>query len=183
MNTKIDTYITKDSRTFTVRQPNETEARNIIDYAKILFASTDQVLTTPEEYKITLEDQKVWINNSLQNPDSIILVAELNNEIVGLLDFAAKPKKKQNHTGEFGVSVHPHFQGQNIGRQLINTLLNWAKENKQIEKVFLNVLDTNKNALKLYKELGFIEEGRQIKAIKQPSEEYVDLIQMYISTK
>ena len=53
----------------------------------------------------------------------------------------------------------------------------------QIEKVILNVLDTNTRAIKLYKELGFTEEGRQIKAVKQADGEYADMIQMYFLTK
>lgn len=31
--------------------------------------------------------------------------------------------------------------------------------------------------------MGFIEEGRHIKAIKQPDGKYVDTLQMYIETK
>ena len=54
---------------------------------------------------------------------------------------------------------------------------------EQIEKVFLNVFSTNKRAIKLYEKLGFVEEGRHLKAIKQLTGEYIDLIQMYIKTK
>jgi RimJ/RimL family protein N-acetyltransferase len=47
----------------------------------------------------------------------------------------------------------------------------------------LQVFATNENAIKLYKKLGFIEEGRHIKAIKQLDGEYVDIVQMYILSK
>jgi len=176
-------YLTKDSKEFIIRVPTENDAQNIIDFAKILFDSTDQVLTTLEEYTISLEDEKKWINNSLENNNTIILIAELNGQVIGLLDFSCKLKRKNAHTGEFGVSVLPHFQGIGIGRLLIENLINWAWENQQIEKIFLNVFDTNKKAIKLYKELGFEEEGRHKKAIKQLTGEYVDIIQMYIWTK
>jgi RimJ/RimL family protein N-acetyltransferase len=176
-------YLTKDGRQVVIRQPIENDAQSIIDYSKILFASTDQVLTTPEEYTITVENEKIWINNFNKNPDSLVLVAEVNGQIVGLLFFVAGPKKKTSHTGEFGVSVHPDIQGLGIGRFLIEELIAWAKENQGIEKVFLNVFDTNRNAIKLYKELGFIEEGRHVKAIKQLTGEYIDILQMYIETK
>jgi RimJ/RimL family protein N-acetyltransferase len=92
-------------------------------------------------------------------------------------------KLKNAHTGEFGISVHPNFQGIGIGRILIETLLDWAKRNATIEKVYLNVFATNKHAIKLYEDLGFIEEGRHIKAIKQVTGEYVDTLQMYVETK
>lgn len=173
-------HLTKDGRHFIIRHATESDAADIISYSKILFASTDQVLTTLEEYTITEENEKVWINHLNENPGSNILIAVLHNQIVGLLFFISNSKRKNSHTGEFGVSVHPSFQGIGIGRLLIETLLNWANENVRIEKVYLTVFHTNKNAIQLYKDLGFIEEGRHVKAIKQMNGEYVDTIQMYI---
>ena len=178
----MNKYLTKDGRYFIIRQATENDASDIITYSKTLFASTDQVLTTPGEYSITEENEKVWINNLKENPGSNILIAVLDNQIAGLLFFIANAKRKNSHTGEFGLSVHPNLQGLGIGHLLIEALLIWANKNERIEKVYLKVFDTNKNAIKLYKDLGFIEEGRHIKAIKQMSGEYVDTIQMYIET-
>ena len=110
-------------------------------------------------------------------------MADIDDLIVGTLFFIANAKRKNSHTGEFGVSVHPQFQGIGIGRHLINTLLNWAKSNRPIEKVYLSVFSTNLVAIELYRDLGFIEEGRHIKAVKQLNGEYIDVLQMYVETK
>ena len=179
----MNTYVTKDGREFIIRRPNENDAADIINYSRLLFASTDQLLTTLEEYSITIENEKGWINSFNENPNSKILLAELNNQIIGLLFFVANPKKKNSHTGEFGVSVHPEFQGINVGRILVEALLTWARESSKIEKIYLNVFETNRHAIKLYKDLGFLVEGRYVKAVKQLTGEYVDIIQMYIETK
>jgi RimJ/RimL family protein N-acetyltransferase len=179
----MNTYVTKDGREFIIRHPTENDAADIIDYSRLLFASTDQLLTTLEEYSITIENEKGWINSFNENPNAKILMAEFNNQIIGLLFFVANPKKKNSHTGEFGVSVHPEFQGINVGRILVEVLLIWARENSKIEKVYLNVFDTNRPAIKLYKDLGFAVEGRHVKAVKQLNGEYVDILQMYIETK
>jgi RimJ/RimL family protein N-acetyltransferase len=183
INNITTTYLTKDEMKYVIRRPTESDAENIINYSKILFASTDQMLTTLEEYTITVENEKVWINNFNQNPDSLVLVAELDNQIVGLLFFVPQPKKKNSHTGEFGVNVHPDYQQMGIGRALVEELLKWARANAKIEKVFLTVFHTNQKAIQLYEKLGFVEEGRHIKAIKQLNGEYVDILQMYIETK
>jgi RimJ/RimL family protein N-acetyltransferase len=179
----MNTYVTKDGREFIVRRPTENDADDIIKYSRLLFASTDQLLTTLEEYSMTIENEKVWINNFNENPNSKILMAEFNNQIIGLLFFATNPKKKNSHTGEFGVSVHPEFQGMRVGRTLVEALLSWARENPKIEKIYLNVFDTNRAAIKLYEDLGFLVEGRHVKAVKQMTGEYVDILQMYIPTK
>jgi RimJ/RimL family protein N-acetyltransferase len=179
----MEEYLTKDGRRFTIRKPTTDNAEEIINYSKTLFASTDQVLTILEEYTITLENEIKWIENLNDNPNSLLLIAEMDNSVIGLLFFIPNTKKKILHTGEFGVNVHPRYQGLGIGRLLIEALLEWASQNVQIEKVFLQVFATNVNAIKLYKTLGFIEEGRHIKAIKQENGTYVDIIQMYIETK
>lgn len=178
----MNTYTTNNQQKFIIRSPTEDDALRIIEYSKIIFTSTDQVLTTLEEYTITEEQEKNWITGFNQNPNALLQVAELSGEIVGLLFFVPNAKRKNSHTGEFGVNVHPNFQGLGIGRALVETLLQWAKANRQIEKVTLCVFATNKNAIQLYNRLGFIEEGRQIKAIKQTNGDYVDVIQMYVET-
>src|SRR5689334_17753511 len=118
-------HFTTDGNKFTIRTPAEDDAQKIIDYSKIIFSSTDQVLTTVEEYTITLEQEKVWINNALQNPSAITLIAEMDKDVVGLLFFVPMGKIKNRHTGEFGVNVHPGHQGKGIGKKLVRTLLDW----------------------------------------------------------
>jgi RimJ/RimL family protein N-acetyltransferase len=176
----MHSHLPADHAHFRVRQATEQDAEKIIAFARIIFATSDQVLTTPEEYNPTYEQEKAWINGYAANPGAIILVAEAGDAIVGLLDFTTRSKKKINHTGEFGVSVHPDFRGKGIGRSLITTLLKWAGEIPSIEKVCLQVFNTNTQAIHLYNSLGFREEGRHIRAIRQPGGEYVDLVDMAI---
>lgn len=173
-------FFTKDGRSFFIRPASEEDAESIINYSALLFSSTDQVLTTLQEYTMTIENEEIWINGYNQNANDLLKIAVLDNLIVGLVFFNSGSKNKNLHTGEFGVSVHPEFQGIGIGRLLIGELLDWAKSNKQIEIVFLNVFSTNGKAIKLYTEFGFIEEGRHVKAIKQPTGEYVDLSLIHI---
>ncbi|MEO7532181.1 MAG: GNAT family N-acetyltransferase [Sediminibacterium sp.] len=162
------------------RQPTTSDAGAIIDYSKTIFASTDQLLNTLDEYTITLENEKTWITTLNENPNAFLLIAESDGAIIGFVFFIPNSKVKNAHTGECGVNVHPAFQGQGIGRQLMQELLDWAKENQQIQKIVLQVFATNKHAIALYKNLGFIEEGRHIKAVKQISGEYVDVLQMFV---
>ena len=53
-------YLGIDGRSFVVRQPTQNDAEELINYSKILFASTDQLLTTLEEYDITVENEKKY---------------------------------------------------------------------------------------------------------------------------
>lgn len=181
--TRMKEYITKDQRTYTIEPPSTEDAAELIGYSKLIFASTDQVLNTVDEYTMTVDREIEWINNLNNGTNSLVLIARLDKTIVGLLFFMPNSKRKNAHTGEFGVNVHPDFQGLGIGEHLVNRLLQWARQNEQIEKVILQVFATNSKAVGLYKKMGFIEEGRHKKAIKQIDGAYVDILQMYIETK
>lgn len=59
-------------------------------------------------------------------------------------------------------------------------LIDWANNHGVIEKIILQVFTTNLKAISLYNSLGFKEEGRFVKAVKQKNGGYVDVVQMYL---
>lgn len=75
------------------------------------------------------------------------------------------------------MTVLPEYQNYGIERVLVETLINWAKNNSKIEKVRLEVMEDNLGAIQLYKNLGFFEEGRKAKGVKLDGS-YQDLILM-----
>ena len=173
-------HLTKNGTPYIIRHANENDAENLIEYSKTVFASTDQLLTTPEEYTISVAEQKAWINNISKSRNSKLLVAVLDGRIIGFLFFTRQQKVKNAHVGELGVNVHPAYRAMGIGRALMETLIKWSGSHSAIEKIVLQVFATNQDAIKLYHSLGFKEEGRFIKAVKQLNGEYVDVVQLYL---
>ncbi|MDP9079827.1 MAG: GNAT family N-acetyltransferase [Bacteroidota bacterium] len=173
-------HLTKNGLSYIIRQADENDAEDLIQYSKIVFASTDQLLTAPEEYNISVAGEKAWINNIRKSENSELLIAELDNQLIGFLFFIGQTKAKNAHVGELGVNVHPAYQGMGIGRALMETLISWANHHDTIEKITLQVFATNHNAIKLYHSRGFKEEGRFVKAVKQKNGVYVDVVQMYL---
>ena len=109
---------------------------------------------------------------------SLLLVAEAAGAVVGSLDFATPPLRRMRHAGRLGLSVAAAWRGQGIGRLLLAALLEWARAHPTIEKVSLGVLATNARAIHLYQVMGFVEEGRQVRAFRLGPDEYVDDVQM-----
>jgi [ribosomal protein S18]-alanine N-acetyltransferase len=58
------------------------------------------------------------------------------------------------------ICVHPEWQGNGLGRKLIQRLLKIARQHGA-ETAFLEVRESNLAALKLYQSLGFLEIGRR----------------------
>ncbi len=172
------TVTLKDNTQAIVREAAVPDAESILAFATMLFTTTDSVLTVAEEFSITLEEERGFIQAHINSPTAILLVAVHNEQVIGLLNFNAHPKVKMRHTGEFGVSIHPDYRGQGIGRKMIEALINWAQGVKEIEKLILHVMHTNTGAIKLYENLGFSTEGREVRVIKQPDGSYADLVAM-----
>ena len=61
---------------------------------------------------------------------------------------------------------------------MLEALLEWAEANPLIEKIGLSVFSSNADAFRLYRRLGFAEEGRRAKAIRLAPGEYVDEVLM-----
>ncbi len=54
------------------------------------------------------------------------------------------------------IAITPEEQGQGYGKKLLQFLLDYSRNNEQ-EEIWLEVRASNKNALHLYSELGFVE--------------------------
>jgi RimJ/RimL family protein N-acetyltransferase len=171
----------KNGQPFIVREVTYYDAAALNQLARAIFSSTDQVLTSPEEFEKVnnLKAQTERIKHYTEHNCKCILVAEVKGEIVGTLDFWNGHRAKVAHTGELGMGVHPDFRNQGIGKGLLETLLRWATIHPILEKVKLGVFASNERAIHLYRKMGFIQEGRRIAEVKTAESSYIDIIEMY----
>lgn len=92
------------------------------------------------------------------NPDGVFIY-ELDGEIVGYittrLDYETKIGWIPN------MAVHPNYQGKGIGKQLMETALNYLRE-AGMEYAKIETLEQNKVGSAFYPKVGFVEVARQI---------------------
>ena len=93
-----------------------------------------------------------------------------------MLDFHGHPEPQWAHAGEFGMSTAKQWRGRGVGTQLLNYLSEWA-QSRQFRRIELRVFSNNDGAIRLYERLGYVVEGRQVKAV-QVDGDYVDIIFM-----
>lgn len=104
-----------------------------------------------------LEAKKYW--ESVLNPNVILLVAKVNNEIVGSVQLHLCSKQNGLHRAEVAkLMTHPNYQRHGIGRLLMENAHDTALE---MGKTLL-VLDTREGDPSniLYISLGYIKAGR-----------------------
>ncbi|CRK83227.1 GNAT family N-acetyltransferase [Neobacillus massiliamazoniensis] len=172
--------ILKTIGSYIVRTGKIEDAEVTLDIQRSVVSEGEYLIAYPEEFTNTLNQQREYIQNILENENETINVAEKDGEVDGWIVFeSTQNRKRMSHTGSFGMLIRNNYRGLGIGKMLLQVLLDWTEKNPLIEKVSLGVFATNHRAISLYKKMGFIEEGRKINEFKFDDNEYVDDILMY----
>lgn len=153
------TEVLKNNEELLIREARPEDAVGLNEFLRTIILETDQFGFESDEFVITDEQQAHTISMFSGADNSTMLVAVMNNKIVGSLSFRGGSSKKFRHAGEFGVQVLRDYWNLGIGKKLVEHLISWGKENKSIYKISLRVRTDNENAIHLYKKLGFKEEG------------------------
>jgi len=94
--------------------------------------------------------------------------------LIGMATFMRDASPKERHKGRiFGVYVSAAHRGKGIGRKLLFSLLEIAKQDQSLEQIHLAVSTTQDAARHLYRSLGFESYGIEPRALKIDST-YVD---------
>ncbi len=89
---------------------------------------------------------------------NLILVAEDNGKLVGLLIARIGNSKRVKHEAYIVVGIRKAYRNQGIGTEFFKQLNEWAVENR-LRRLELIVVSNNENALHLYEKFGFEIEG------------------------
>ena len=149
----------KNGQACILRQSLEEDAQNVLDYVNIVCGETDFLTFGKSDMPWTLEEEQKFIKEHFESDNKLIIVAEVQGHIVGITGFTGGKTKRVQHVGEFGISVLQQYWGLGIGRALVENLIEWAGKSGVVRKINLRVRVDNKRAIKLYKSLGFSNEG------------------------
>jgi RimJ/RimL family protein N-acetyltransferase len=172
------TFQTKNGSAITIRTARPEDAHAILEHVRAVFAEAEFTLSTLADFHMTDEQETAWLQANRADPGDLVIVAEYKGQIIGMLNFSSERRRRVRHHGELGMSVSRTWRDQSIGRALLQALIAWAEQHPMLEKLCLQVFTTNSRAIALYRSLGFVEEGRQVKDIKLESGDYVDVLMM-----
>ncbi|KXY90579.1 MULTISPECIES: GNAT family N-acetyltransferase [Bacillus cereus group] len=161
-----------------IRLAKEADAEAIMDIRKEIILSettTKFFIVSPKKLPndTNAEREKIRKSNEKGN---LYIVYEVDKKVIGFLLFNRYELDRLRHAGTMGIKEA--YCNQGIGTKLIEFLIRWAKEQKGLEKICLGVVSVNDRAIKVYKRMGFVEEGRQRKQIKYEDGSYGDDVLM-----
>lgn len=120
-------------------------------------------LATAEGF--SLDISKNYINYLVENnyPQYFLIS---NDDVVGWCDITPKSIREFSHIGALGMGVLAEFRNQGHGRRLLLRSMEHARTVTKLEKIELDVFESNLNAIKMYRSVGFRVEGKRINARK-----------------
>ena len=172
----------KNKKFVTIRQAEIDDAERLLNCIKTYVPQSAYIPKLEQEIKLTIEQEKEWINSFLTNENSLLLVAEYNDEIIGNIDLTGSRRKIMEHTAVIGMGMLKEWKNTGLGTALLKFGIEWAKENTILELLWLQVYTDNELGLGLYRKMGFEENGIMGNFFKQDGE-YFDNLTMTMNVK
>ncbi|BBV02846.1 GNAT family N-acetyltransferase [Providencia rettgeri] len=114
---------------------------------------------------------------SANDPLVTQFVAELSQEIVGLLVIHQPIQVRRRHVATFGITVSEAHQGKGIGSKLMQVMVDYCDNWLNVHRIELEVFAANGNGVGLYEKFGFELEGR-MRDYAFRDGQYVDAVMM-----
>ena len=119
-----------------------------------------------EQESFSIPWSKSAFIDEMSNEKAHYLVMEEDNRVIGYGGFW-----KILDEGHFtNLAITPEYRHRGLGKKLIEAMLNYGRT-LGIDKVTLEVRETNENALRAYATLGFHIEGKRRRYYTNPDED------------
>lgn len=141
-----------------VREARERDARLLLRLQHQLDSETSMMMLEEGERTATVEDVRVQLRSAQASPNSTILVAEANDQLVGYVGAVGGTYRRTRHSAYVVIGVRRDWQGRGVGRALLSALEEWARAH-QLLRLELTVRADNDRARRLYERAGFVAEG------------------------
>ena len=143
-------------------------------------AETDFLLSYPDENSFDQDQETRFLEEKTKSPNEIEIIALVDNVVVGTAGIeAVGTKYKVKHRAEFGISILKEYWGLGLGRALAEACIKCAKDAGYLQ-LELNVVAENQRAVSLYRDLGFVEFGRNPRGFNSRTGGFQELIYMLL---
>jgi RimJ/RimL family protein N-acetyltransferase len=150
----------------TIRAARPADAARLIAYVQALANEPGIYIgLSPGEFDLTVEQEAQILADYAAAENSIYLVAEVGDQIVGNLDCRGGHRQSTRHCAILGMSVAKDWRGRGVGNLLLQHAVQWGRENPLVTRIELDVFVENSAAIRLYRKYGFAIEGLRRKAI------------------
>lgn len=155
-----------------VRRALETDASAVIALRRRFFEETAFMIWEPAEFKDTEDDERARIIRLGRQSNSLILVAEAETQLVGLLSATGGERNQLRHSALLSLGVAKSHWSQGIATRLMQETIAWSLA-AGLKRLELTVHTSNLRAVYLYMRHGFQVEGTSRSSLRVNGK-YVD---------
>jgi len=149
----------KDLGEIKIREAVKEDAPKVVDYLAKIGGETNFLTFGPGELITSVSDEEASIEEKRKAINKVIIVAVVEDNVIGILSFTGGERPRVQHIGEFGITVLKDYWDQGIGTEMVDQLIKWAKPSNVVRKINLRVRSDNYRAIHVYEKLGFHHEG------------------------
>ena len=162
--------------TTTVRVAEPGDAAALVALAVAVGGEPEGWLLSDRAWR-NVVDERRYLRALRRNPNGAVLVAEVDDEVVGRLSISRDPHPASPHVADFGLMVASTHRGRGVGTALLAAAEEWAR-GAGVTKLELHVFPHNHPAIGLYEKLGYEREGYRRLHYRRPDGRFVDAILM-----
>jgi len=168
----------KTGELFVIRDASPTDARAFIQHIREISAEPDRLVGYPDERAQDEETQRKMLQEIVDDPCHLFAFAVMGEALIGTVELQWKTnRRRMAHVASIGVTVSASCRRRGIGRLLIETIIEQAKQ-RGLRKIKLEVFSQNQGPIQLYQSLGFRNVGRLRDEVRCNDGSYDDVIIM-----
>ncbi len=132
-------------------------------------------------FPISKYEQDKWFESQINNTDSIRCIIELEGSPIGLETLTDIDWK--NRKACHGIKLYNEkIRGKGYGTDTLKTIMKYAFEELQLNKLYTTILEHNEVSIKLHKKCGWEIEGTLKESVFK-NNRYIDEVQIAILKK
>ena len=175
------TIILKNGKEALLRNGDASDGRAVYEAFNLAHAETDYLLSNSDENSYDPEQEARFLRERTDSPNEIEIIAVVDGKVAGTAGIeAVGTKYKVRHRAEFGISVLREYWGVGLGRALTNACIRCARD-AGYAQLELNVVAENQRALSLYRDVGFVEFGRNPRGFNSRTSGFQELVYMLLT--
>ena len=172
----------KNQKHVTIRQAEIDDAERLLLCIKTYVPQSKYIPKLEQDITLTIEQEREWITSFLTNDNALLLIAEVDNEIIGNIDLTGNRRKIMEHTAVIGMGMLEEWRNSGLGTAFLDCTIEWARKNPILELIWLQVYTENKLGVNVYRKMGFVDNGIMKNFFKQ-DDRYFDNLTMTMNVK
>ena len=175
--------ILKNGKTVTIQEATKKDAEPLLQTVSRYMADSEHLITGIEEFNPTVQDEKKWIETLNNTDNCVLLIAVHDRKIIGNIDLKGETRKKTKHNAVLGIGILNEWRNLGLGTILMECAIEWARQHRTLETLWLHVFASHTHAIRLYTKMGFEEACLQKDFVKYSDGYYIDNLVMRLDVK